>query len=251
MSNHKETSKTAATKPEAKAAQNGGAKPNLNGHPQSSATVKPVAQTRSADQAQAAKKVQAAAKAKQTPGAVPTLAHTLGEMVWLMSQSPLHKHLKIADLEWLLMPAILLNQFRLFHAGEQVVGLALWAYLTPAQAEEMGKAGKLAPEHWRHGTDVLQLVKDQQAGKQVAPPEPELRDGEVELWLVDFILPFATPENKLAQVCMADLVRGPLKDKKLKMHKTEPFPEQSEGDVRSGARIVNTGEKSVIELGSN
>lgn len=220
MSDRKETSKTAAKKPAAAAGQDGDKKPNLNGK----------AKIANAAKAGAPKP---AAKSKQAPAAVPTLAHTLGEIVWLMTRSPLHKHLKLADLEWLLMPAILMNQFRLFRAGEQVVGLALWAYITPVQAEEMGKTGRLRAEDWRHGTDVLQLVKDQQSGKQVAPPEPALKDGEVELWLVDFIVPFATNENKLAQACMADLVRGPLKGKKLRMHKTDP----------------KTGEKSVIELG--
>ncbi len=220
MSDRKETSKTAAKKPAAKARPDGDKKPNLNGK----------AKIANAAKAGAPEK---AAKSKQAPATVPTLAHTLGEIVWLMTRSPLHKHLKLADLEWLLMPAILMNQFRLFRAGEQVVGLALWAYITPAQAEEMGKTGRLSAEDWRHGTDVLQLVKDQQSGKQVAPPEPALKDGEVELWLVDFIVPFATAENKLAQACMADLVRGPLKGKKLRMHKTDP----------------KTGEKSVIELG--
>lgn len=169
----------------------------------------------------------------ETPNATPTLAHTLGEIVWLMTQSPLHKHLKIGDLEWLLMPAILLNQFRLFRAGEQVVGLALWAYLTPEQAAEMGKTGKIKPENWRHGTDVLQVVKDQQAGKKVELVEPEMKDGEVELWLVDFIVPFATNENKLAQACLADLINVPFKGKRLRMHKTDP----------------KTGDKTMIELG--
>lgn len=153
---------------------------------------------------------------------VPTIAHTLGEMVWLMSRSPLHRHLKIADLEWLLMPAILLQQFRLFRSGEQVVGLALWAYLTPAQADEMGKDGKLPPDQWRFGTDVKQYIADQQAGKNPTLPEPELIEGEVELWLVDFIVPFATKDNKLAEICMNDLIQGPLKGKTLKMHKTNP-----------------------------
>ncbi len=54
-------------------------------------------------------------------------------------------------------------------------------------------------------------------------------------WLVDFIVPFATNENKLAQACMADLMAGPLKGKKLKMHKTD----------------LGTGEKTVIELGGD
>lgn len=215
MSDRKETSKAKSKKPAAKAVATSAEKPKLNG------------------KAKDASAPQKAAEPKEAPTAVPTIAHTLGEMVWLMTRSPLHKHLKLADLEWLLMPAILMNQFRLFRAGEQVVGLALWAYITPAQAEEMGKTGRLSAEDWRHGTDVLQLVKDQQSGKQVELAEPALKDGELELWLVDFTVPFATAENKLAQACMADLVRGPLQGKKLRMHKTDP----------------KTGEKSVIELG--
>ncbi len=30
----------------------------------------------------------------------PTIAHMLGEMVWVCSQSPIYKNLKIADIEW-------------------------------------------------------------------------------------------------------------------------------------------------------
>ena len=39
--------------------------------------------------------------------AKPTVAHMLGELVWILSQSPTHKHFSISDLEWLVMPAIL------------------------------------------------------------------------------------------------------------------------------------------------
>lgn len=183
---------------------------------------------------QAAQPANQPAPQPTAPPAVPTVAHTLGEMVWLMTRSPLHKQLKVGDLEWLLMPAILMQQFRLFRAGDQVVGMALWAYLTPAEAEELGKQGRLSPDKWRHGTDVMQFIKDQQAGDAAPLKEPALKDGEVELWLVDFVVPFATEQNKLAQVCMADLMQGPLKGKKLRMHKTDP----------------KTREKSVIELGA-
>jgi hypothetical protein len=41
-----------------------------------------------------------------------------GEVVWLMSQSAEFKEYLIADLEWLVMPAILLRQFRLFSAWD-------------------------------------------------------------------------------------------------------------------------------------
>ena len=57
-------------------------------------------------------KTDAAVRAK------PTVSHMLGEVTWLLSQSPAHKHFAIGDLEWLVMPAILLERFRVFH-GDQ------------------------------------------------------------------------------------------------------------------------------------
>ena len=38
----------------------------------------------------------------------------VGHAVWLMSQSSVHKHLFIADTEWLLLPPIAAGQFRLW-----------------------------------------------------------------------------------------------------------------------------------------
>ena len=48
-------------------------------------------------------------------GAARTMAQVLGEIVWLMSQSPLHKQMFIADLEWMVMTPALLGQFRLYY----------------------------------------------------------------------------------------------------------------------------------------
>ena len=47
--------------------------------------------------------------------ASPTMGSMMGEIVWLMSQSPIHKILAISDLEWLLMPPLLLGQYKLFY----------------------------------------------------------------------------------------------------------------------------------------
>ncbi len=82
-------------------------------------------------------------------------------------------------------------------------------------------------------TGTGQIGAGYQEGKALDLTPPELKAGELELWLVDLNCPFATAENKLAQACLSDLITGPLKGKKLKMHKTDP----------------QTGEKSVIELG--
>src|SRR4051812_11769171 len=55
------------------------------------------------------------------------VAQVLGGIAWLMRQSPRHKALTLGDLEWLVMPAILLRQFRIFYQGDRPVGVALWA----------------------------------------------------------------------------------------------------------------------------
>jgi RTX toxin acyltransferase family len=66
-----------------------------------------------------------------------TVSQILGEITWLMTQSPRHKAIPLGDIEWLLMPAILLRQFRIFYKGEQPVGVAVSA---------------LAMRSWRSGS---------------------------------------------------------------------------------------------------
>jgi cytolysin-activating lysine-acyltransferase len=135
-----------------------------------------------------------------TPGAPPTVSHFLGEMTWLLSQSPLHKVLAIGDLEWLVMPALLHEQFYLFRDGQQPVGLALWAKCTPAAAAKL-EHGMLEPdnrltlEEWGNGDQI---------------------------WLVDLIAPFATVDNRQREIMIADLISGPLKGKEFRFHQTDP-----------------------------
>ena len=38
-----------------------------------------------------------------------TVSHLLGEMTWLLTQSPLHRAFSIGDIEWLVMPALILT----------------------------------------------------------------------------------------------------------------------------------------------
>ena len=103
----------------------------------------------------------------------------MGHVVWLMNQSPLHKHLFISDLEWLVMPALMLGQFRIWHEtdkqGNRVpVAFASWAYLD-AEAEARLKEGvkRLRPTDWKSG-DAL--------------------------WLIDVIAPFGAAEKAIAQL---------------------------------------------------
>jgi cytolysin-activating lysine-acyltransferase len=146
----------------------------------------------------------------------PTVSHMLGEMTWLLTQSPLHKHLKLADLEWLVMPALLLQQYYIFRDGDKPVGLALWAYLDETTAKKLDKPlleteNRLTAGDWKSGDHI---------------------------WLIDLVAPFANAENKHIEIMMADLIMGPMKGKEFNLHRTDP---------KTGARTKVKVEKDTSE----
>lgn len=149
----------------------------------------------------------------------PTVADVLGQIVWLLTQSPMHRELKLKDLEWSFMPAIAHGQFRIFRLGptpgierEMVQGLqalgmdpggleslplgvAVWAKLSEAAERKLEGNERLSHEDWRSGDRT---------------------------WLVELISPFARPENRLSEVMIADLIAGPFKDVAFSLHRTDP-----------------------------
>lgn len=134
------------------------------------------------------------------PGVAPTVSHMLGEMTWLLSQSPLHRVLSIGDLEWLVMPALIHEQFYLFRDGDRPVGLAMWAKCG-AQAVKKLDGGMIEPEN--------RLTLE------------EWTDGD-QIWLVDMVAPFANAENRQRELMMADLISGPLAGLAFNFHQTDP-----------------------------
>jgi len=104
-----------------------------------------------------------AAAAPRERDALPpkTVSQVLGEMIWLLTQSPRHKTISLGDLEWLLMPAILLRQFRIFYKGEQPVGVALWALADDLVAKRIDAGEKrLSTVEWKSGSNmrIVELV---------------------------------------------------------------------------------------------
>jgi cytolysin-activating lysine-acyltransferase len=69
----------------------------------------------------------------------PSPAAALGEIVSLLVQSPSHRHLFLNDLEWLVVPPVMLRQFALFRQGERRL---------------MAGQPRLAPAEWRSGDRV-------------------------------------------------------------------------------------------------
>ncbi|MEM6833334.1 MAG: toxin-activating lysine-acyltransferase [Pseudomonadota bacterium] len=104
------------------------------------------------------------------------------------------------------------NQKGASNKNAQPVGYATWAYLSEeAEAKliagaDSGSGARLRPDEWKSGD---------------------------RLWLVDLVTPTATPDNKVAEACLADLLQGPLKGKRVKFHRTDP----------------ETGTRDVVELG--
>jgi cytolysin-activating lysine-acyltransferase len=114
-----------------------------------------LAQIRTAPSASGATHANGNAAPGQTELAPKTVSQVLGEITWLMTQSPRHKAIALGDLEWLVMPAILLRQFRLFYKGEQPVGVALWALADDLVAKRIDTGDRrLTAVEWKSGTNM-------------------------------------------------------------------------------------------------
>jgi cytolysin-activating lysine-acyltransferase len=157
----------------------------------------------------------------------PTVSHLLGEMTWLLTQSPLHRALQIGDLEWLIMPALIHLQFYIFRDAQRPIGLALWAKCNEAAEAKLDR-GMLEPEN-------RLTAAEWQSGDAI--------------WLVDLVAPFADATNKHREIMIADLISGPLAGQKFHFHQTDP---------QTGTRTVKTveadaGEKLIeaIEAAAN
>ena len=135
-------------------------------------------------------------------GAARKVSEVLGEIVWLLSQSPLHKRLFIQDLEWFVMTPILLKQFRTFYAKDRPIGVVLWAYATEEVAAMLADGTtKLRPQDWdgRPKPAAAQGVSPtpgmaSQAGLGGASGAPTAEDA-TQVWIVEAIAPFGGAEE--------------------------------------------------------
>lgn len=89
---------------------------------------------------------------KAGPSDNKTVSHMLGEITWLLSQSKIHKNLFISDLEWMVMPSILLEQFRIFYGPNSPAAVAIWANVSK-ETDARLRAGesRLKANEWNDG----------------------------------------------------------------------------------------------------
>jgi hemolysin-activating ACP:hemolysin acyltransferase len=88
------------------------------------------------------------------------LLASFGEIVTLMTRSPRHRHAFLAELDWLVAPAIATRQYSVAHAQTGQAGIAapvaaiLWACVSPeidARLVAAGERPRLRPSEWRSG----------------------------------------------------------------------------------------------------
>jgi hemolysin-activating ACP:hemolysin acyltransferase len=94
-------------------------------------------------------------------------AASVGDMVVVLSRSPAHKHYFLADIEWMVLPAIAAGQFYIVDVihkerGVRVpVAAVTWAFVSQEVdarlREGAGQRARLRPDEWKSG-DVGWLI---------------------------------------------------------------------------------------------
>ncbi|EDP63495.1 RTX toxin activating acyltransferase [alpha proteobacterium BAL199] len=106
------------------------------------------------------------------------MTRLLGQVVTLFGQSPGHRHVFVSDLEWLVLPAMMARQARVWRrqtdSGSVPVIYASWA-LVNEEVEARLKQGqmRLKPNEWRCGDRA---------------------------WLIDVVAPFGGTDTALAEL---------------------------------------------------
>jgi cytolysin-activating lysine-acyltransferase len=111
---------------------------------------------------------------------------SVGDIAVLMSRSAAHQHYTLADIEWLILPPVMLGQFYVAEAQDEAngfrapVALITWARVSPdvdrRLSETAGQPPQLTPEEWACG-DIVWLIDVVGAQKGLVHALEALRRG--------------------------------------------------------------------------
>jgi len=97
----------------------------------------------------------AAAIPEPQPPPATTIWRALGGVLAILSVMPAYKFYSLADVEWMVVPALRAKQCRLCHKGTRPIGVVLWARLDAATASQMlDPRFRLRPDQWTCGDQV-------------------------------------------------------------------------------------------------
>lgn len=110
----------------------------------------------------------------KSPPPQPGPDQVLGQIARLLLASPAHRHLFMADWEWLILPPVAHRQFRIFRRKGRPFAYVSWAFLNEDAAARISAGEiKMRPDEWTSGE---------------------------ELWLIDLITPFGGADTILKEV---------------------------------------------------
>lgn len=115
--------------------------------------------------------VSLAALAKKQAQKVISKIPLLGPVTWLMMQQAASRHTLISELEWRVLPALMLDQAKLYLKDEAPVAFVSWAKLSDAAAQRYKTAPhQLSMNEWASGDQI---------------------------WLIDMLTPFGGAQEVL------------------------------------------------------
>ena len=98
----------------------------------------------------------------------------LGPALWLYARDPVKKFMFIGDLDWAVLPPVVLDQCRLYTKSGLPYAFVTWALLNETVAERLRSGQpKIAPHEWKSGDEV---------------------------WIIDAIAPFGQLEETLKEL---------------------------------------------------
>lgn len=101
----------------------------------------------------------------------------LGPVMWLYARDPMRRFTFAADLDWRLMPPLVLDQCKLYNKQELPWAFFSWARVNDAVHARLQSANaNLAPHEWHSGAHV---------------------------WLIDAVMPFQADDALLSEVVRA------------------------------------------------
>lgn len=93
----------------------------------------------------------------------------LGPALWLYARDPLRKYMFVGDVDWMLLPPVVLDQCRLYSKADLPFAFITWAFVDNKVDERLrSHHPKIAPHEWKSGENV---------------------------WLIDVVTPFGKMEE--------------------------------------------------------
>lgn len=96
--------------------------------------------------------------AKQQAEKVMSKIPLLGAVSWLMMQQTATRHTLLSELEWRVMPPLMLDQAKLYMKEKAPLAYVSWAYLSEDAAKRYQQAPHhLMPSDWKSGDQVWMI----------------------------------------------------------------------------------------------